>query len=157
VGRTRAEQICAEANEARLELSDYRSIVDGDDAQIVALVRERADIVDRATDIMEQMLDDVVAVEPLDEKGRAIVPQWEAEYRSYLEVGAPTPTTCGRRARTSRSTNPAPTASRSASASRPSRATTRCRRAPRRATSPADVDRRHGAPDHPGRAPTAIE
>lgn len=81
----RAEQICADANEARLELSDYRTIVDGDDEQIAALIRERADIVDRATDIIEQMLDDVVAVAPTDEKGQAIVPQWEDEYRSYIQ------------------------------------------------------------------------
>ena len=81
----RAEQICAEANDARLVLSDYRSIVDGDDVEIAALIRERADIVDRATDILVAMLDDVVAVEPLDDKGRGIVPQWEAEYRSYLD------------------------------------------------------------------------
>jgi len=81
----RAEQICADANEARLELSDYRTIVDGDDAEIAALIRERADIVDRATDIIEQMLDDVVAVAPTDEKGQAIVPQWEDEYRSYIQ------------------------------------------------------------------------
>lgn len=81
----RAEQICAEANEARLGLSDYRSIVDVDDATKAALIHERADIVDRATDILTAMLDDVVAVEPLDEKGRAIVPQWESEYRSYIE------------------------------------------------------------------------
>lgn len=81
----RAEEICAEANEARLELSDYRAIVDVDDTERAALIRERADIVDRATDIIEQMLDDVVAVEPSDDKGRAIVPQWEEEYRSYIE------------------------------------------------------------------------
>lgn len=82
----RAELICAEANEARLELSDYRSIVDGDDEVVSELVRERADIVDRATDVVEQMLDDVVAVEPSDEKGRAIVPQWESEFRDYIEA-----------------------------------------------------------------------
>lgn len=81
----RAEQICADANDARLELSDYRTIVDGDDEEIAALIRERADIVDRATDIIEQMLDDVVAATPTDEKGQAIVPQWEDEYRSYVE------------------------------------------------------------------------
>lgn len=80
----RAEQICTEANDARLELSDYRSIV-GDDTEIATLVRERADIVDRATDIIEAMLDDVVAIAPADEKGRAIVPQWETDYRSYIE------------------------------------------------------------------------
>lgn len=81
----RAEQICADANAARLELSDYRAIVDVDDAEMAALMQERADIVDAATDIVEQMIDDVVAVVPTDEKGQAIVPQWEAEYRSYIE------------------------------------------------------------------------
>lgn len=80
----RAEQICREANDARLALSDYRTIVGDDDAVVADLVRERADIVDRATDIVEAMLDDVVAVPPADEKGRAIVPQWEAEYRAYI-------------------------------------------------------------------------
>ena len=81
----RAEAICTEANAARLELSDDRSIVDVADEEVAALVRERAEIVDRATDIVERMLDDVVAVEPADAKGRAIVPEWEADYRSYIE------------------------------------------------------------------------
>ena len=77
----RAETICREANEARGELTDLRR-VDPDD---VEMLRERADIVDRATDILERMVDDVVAVRPDDEKGRAIVPDWEADYRTYLE------------------------------------------------------------------------
>lgn len=80
----RAEEICASANDERSELSDYRSIVDVDDDAVADLIRQRADIVDRATDIVEQMLDDVTAVQPTDEKGRGIVPQWEAEYRSYI-------------------------------------------------------------------------
>jgi hypothetical protein len=49
------------------------------------MLAERADIVDRATDIVEQMVDDVVAVAPTDEKGQAIVPDWEADYRTYLQ------------------------------------------------------------------------
>jgi hypothetical protein len=49
------------------------------------MLAERAAIVDQATDIVETMLDDVVAVAPVDDKGRAIVPQWEADYRTYLE------------------------------------------------------------------------
>ena len=77
----RAEAICQSANEARAELADFRR-VDPDDAE---MLRERADIVDRATDIVERMVDDVVAVEPADDKGRAIVPDWEADYRIYLE------------------------------------------------------------------------
>ena len=43
-----------------------------------------ADIVDRATDIIEQMLDDVVAGTPSDAKGQDLVPQWEADYRTYI-------------------------------------------------------------------------
>lgn len=76
----RAERICADANDDRVELSDFREIVD-DDADMIA---ERADIVDRATDIIDGMVDDVVAVAPSDEKGRAIVPQWADEYRQYI-------------------------------------------------------------------------
>jgi len=49
------------------------------------MLAERAGIVDEATAIVETMLDDVVAVPPDDGKGRAIVPQWEADYRTYLE------------------------------------------------------------------------
>lgn len=80
----RAEGICAAATEARAELSDFRTLVDAEGEELAALVRERADIVDRASDILDRMLDDVVAVPPADAKGRAIVPQWEDEYRSYL-------------------------------------------------------------------------
>lgn len=76
----RAEAICAAADVERQALADFREL-DGDDA---AMLRERAAIVDEATDIVERMLDDVVAVTPADEKGQAIVPAWEADYRTYL-------------------------------------------------------------------------
>ena len=76
----RAEEICAVANAERLELSDYRSIVD----VTPELIRERADIVDRATDVVERMIDDVTAVQPTDEKGQGIVPLWRDEYREYI-------------------------------------------------------------------------
>ena len=77
----RGEQICLEATEQRLELTDLRTIVDGGPE----LIRERAGIIDRATDTLEQMIDDLVAVEPTDLKGQEIVPLWEADYRTYLE------------------------------------------------------------------------
>lgn len=77
----RAETICQEANEARGELADFRRVDPEDDE----MLRERADIIDGATDIVEQMVDDVVAVEPTDDKGRAVVPDWEADYRTYLQ------------------------------------------------------------------------
>lgn len=77
----RAEEICAAAREEREALADYREL-DRDDPNALT---ERAGIVDRATDILEAMVDDVVAVTPTDDKGRAIVPLWEDDYRTYLE------------------------------------------------------------------------
>jgi hypothetical protein len=83
----RAEQICRAANDERLELADFRLIDGGDDddAAIAARIRERADIVVRSTEIIERMLDDIVAVEPTDQKGSEIVPLWEADYRIYIQ------------------------------------------------------------------------
>jgi hypothetical protein len=77
----RAEGICTSAEAEREELIDER-VLDADDP---AMLAERAAIVDRATDIVEGMLDDVVAVAPSDPKGADIVPQWEADYRSYID------------------------------------------------------------------------
>ena len=77
----RAETICRQANEARQELIDLRHV----DPEDVEMLHEHADIVDRATDIVEQMVEDVVAVPPTDEKGQAIVPAWAADYRTYLQ------------------------------------------------------------------------
>jgi hypothetical protein len=76
----RAESVCVAADRERVALADFRTMEDAD----AALVDERADIVDRATDIIEQMLDDVVAATPADVKGQDVVPQWEADYRTYI-------------------------------------------------------------------------
>lgn len=77
----RAEEVCARANADREELADYRR-VDGSDLD---LLRERADLIDRSTDIVERMLDEVVAVTPTDPKGADIVPMWEADYRIFIQ------------------------------------------------------------------------
>lgn len=77
---TDAEAICAAADAERLELADYRQLNSGGPE----LIRERADIVDRATDILDRMIDDVAALTPSDEKGQAIVPMWIEEYRTYI-------------------------------------------------------------------------
>lgn len=77
----RAEQICLQANVERLELADFRPIREGG----AELILQRADIVDESTDIISDMIDDVVAATPADQKGRAIVPLWEADYRIYLQ------------------------------------------------------------------------
>jgi hypothetical protein len=76
----RAEEICAAAQERREALVDERRL----DTNDPAMLAERGDIVDEATDIVETMLDDVVSESPTDAQGREIVPQWEADYRTYL-------------------------------------------------------------------------
>jgi len=76
----RAERICAAAEEERLALAVNVEFDPDDPALLVA----HADLVDQATDIVEQMLDDVVAVTPTDDKGAEIVPLWEADYRTFI-------------------------------------------------------------------------
>ncbi|HWL42442.1 MAG TPA: hypothetical protein VNQ73_05820 [Ilumatobacter sp.] len=76
----RAERICVAANETREALADYTRI----DLAGPELIRQRADVVDAATDIVEAMLDDIVAQQPTDTKGAAIVPEWTADYRTYI-------------------------------------------------------------------------
>jgi hypothetical protein len=71
----RAEEICA-AYDVRIRALDDRAAADLD---------VRADVVDESTDLLAAMLDEVVAVEPTDEKGQAIVPAWEADYRTLLD------------------------------------------------------------------------
>lgn len=77
----RAEEICDQARSEREALADYREMVRGDEAMLA----ERAGLIDQATEIVEGSLDEVVAVEPDDAKGQEIVPQWEADFRQYLE------------------------------------------------------------------------
>jgi hypothetical protein len=77
----RAESICVAATEERNALADLVRV----EQATPELVARRADIVHTSTDILERMLDDVVAVEPSDPKGRGIVPLWEDEYRVYLQ------------------------------------------------------------------------
>jgi hypothetical protein len=77
----RAQEICTAADADREALADFR-VVDEDNP---AMLAERGDLIDRVTDVIERMLDDVVAVPPSDDKGQAIVPLWEADYRTYLD------------------------------------------------------------------------
>jgi hypothetical protein len=77
----RAESICVTATEERNALADLMRV----EESTPELVARRAGIVETSTDILEAMLDDVVAVEPSDPKGQGIVPLWEDEYRTYLQ------------------------------------------------------------------------
>ncbi len=76
----RAQLRCLDAEREREALADYRLISDvGVDG-----LRQRADLVDRATDTLDAMIRSLKADQPADEKGRAIVPLWIAEYERYV-------------------------------------------------------------------------
>ena len=76
----RAEEICSQANDERGKLADYRLISSsGKDA-----LSQRADIVEEATTILARMVDEIALVSPGDAKGKALVPLWIADYRTYL-------------------------------------------------------------------------
>lgn len=76
----RAEQRCAEAEKQREALADFRLITDvGADG-----LQQRADLVDKATDTIAEMLASLRTDVPSDDKGRAIVPMWLDEYEQYV-------------------------------------------------------------------------
>ena len=70
----RAEVICA----------DYDVRIRALEAQTSKDLVVRADLVVQSTDLLSAMLDDITAVLPTDDKGRAIVPAWEVDYRTLL-------------------------------------------------------------------------
>jgi hypothetical protein len=76
----RAEGICNQAESERLALADLRQITD---AGINALT-ERAAIIDKATDTLENAINAISTVGPTDAKGKAIVPLWISDYRQLI-------------------------------------------------------------------------
>ena len=55
------------------------------DLETAAELDGRAELVVESTDMLSAMLDDLEAVEPTDPKGKAIVPDWIADYRTLLQ------------------------------------------------------------------------
>ena len=76
----RAEERCSAARDRRFGMQDL-SPMDPSDPEAL---RRKADIVEKATDDLESVVDAIAADVPADEKGRAIVPDWIADYRTYI-------------------------------------------------------------------------
>lgn len=76
----RSEARCALVRDGLDALAEPTGI---DPTDTAALAR-KADIIDDATDLIEAAIDDIEADVPADDKGRAIVPKWIAEYRTYV-------------------------------------------------------------------------
>jgi len=78
---SRAESICAAANQARNALADERRI---DEVGPGALA-ERADLIDQATTIIERMLDEVDARIPTGTDDPVLVDTWLGYYRQLMK------------------------------------------------------------------------
>jgi hypothetical protein len=76
----RADGICREANVARDELSDLRRIDDVGEGALTT----RADIIDQATDIIENMLNNVVAQRPEAASDISLMETWAGYYREWI-------------------------------------------------------------------------
>lgn len=81
VWTSRSEEICRKAEQQRLALVDLRRI---SDAGVNALT-ERAALIDKATDTLENAIEEISAIVPTDEKGKAIVPLWIADYKTLIQ------------------------------------------------------------------------
>lgn len=81
--RSSAQQICKSAQAERVALADTSEgyIANPTPEQM----RERADIVDHATDILERMLNDVVALPLTTEHDRHAVDVWQGFFRILLD------------------------------------------------------------------------
>ncbi len=78
--RVQSEEICQIAEHERELLIDLRLVgQSGPNA-----LAERADLVDLATDTLENMVNSIAALPVADAKGAAIVPLWLADYRIYI-------------------------------------------------------------------------
>ena len=75
-----AQSICETAADERTALANYTRLDEGG----AELIRQRADIVDEATDTLQRMLNSLEALPLTGEKGQAIIPLWIDEYRTYL-------------------------------------------------------------------------
>lgn len=78
---TAADQRCSEARTERAELSDLSTFNIND----AAALNKRADIVEKANESLARMIDDLQTIAISTDKGRALVPQWLDDYRTYLD------------------------------------------------------------------------
>lgn len=76
----RAEEICKNANLERDKLVDLRRI----DSVAGDALAERADIIDKATAIIQKMLDDVTAQVPIGVEDAKLSSRWQEIYQNWI-------------------------------------------------------------------------
>jgi hypothetical protein len=80
--RARAEEVCTTYRAERLKLVDMTQgyIAEPTPAQMI----ERADLVDRATDILEAQFAEITAVMPPSDRDRSLVAEYESYWRTVF-------------------------------------------------------------------------
>jgi len=76
-----AEKFCVQGKFERMKLADLRLVKESGERALA----ERATIVDKATLTLELALNEIEQLPIADEKGKAIIPLWIADYRTYIE------------------------------------------------------------------------
>ena len=79
--KARAEAHCQVAEDERFALQDLTAMDPNDQTAL----KKKADIVEKATDSLEHAIDKIAKDMPSDEKGKALVPMWISDYRTYIE------------------------------------------------------------------------
>jgi hypothetical protein len=78
--QARSEAICNKAATARKELADFRLITESGPNALA----ERAELVDKATAMLDEMVNQLASTPPTDAKGIELIPLWITDYRTYL-------------------------------------------------------------------------
>ena len=78
--KARAEAHCKTAEDARFALQDLTAMDPNDPAAL----KKKADLVESATNSLEKAIDAIAADSPSDAKGKALVPMWIKDYRTYI-------------------------------------------------------------------------
>jgi hypothetical protein len=79
--KVRSEAHCQRAEDERFALQDLTEMKASDPDAL----KRKANIVEIATDSLERAINAIAADSPTDEKGKALVPLWLADYRVYLK------------------------------------------------------------------------
>ena len=80
VWQSRAEAFCQVAEDQRFSMEDLTAM----DPNDINALKQKADLVDRATDSLEHAINQIARLKPSDAKGQEIVPEWIADYRTYI-------------------------------------------------------------------------
>jgi hypothetical protein len=78
--KVRTEAACQKAEDQRFALQDLTAMNPNNPSDL----KKKAEIVDAATDALEQAINSIALDIPSDAKGQELVPQWLNDYRTYI-------------------------------------------------------------------------